>query len=100
SYVYIDWGPEFYVQHSASFPEFTGAALSANVGWLGLNQILKYGGSGYFPERLIRSIIDEGSMTKVEYAPEFTLPAYIVYPSKSEKTHLSVATDLIKQFTT
>ena len=27
-YVYIDWGPEFYVQHSASFPDFTGAAIS------------------------------------------------------------------------
>ena len=32
-YIYIDWGPEFYARHSASFPEFVGPALSANIGW-------------------------------------------------------------------
>ncbi|MZR32055.1 LysR family transcriptional regulator [Sneathiella litorea] len=98
-YVYIDWGPEFYVQHSASFPDFTGAALSANIGWLGLNQILRHGGSGYFPERLVRSIIDDGHMTHIEGAPEFNLPAFIVYPSKSEKNYLALAVEAVRTVT-
>ncbi|MFC4272669.1 LysR family transcriptional regulator [Sneathiella chungangensis] len=96
-YVYIDWGPEFYVQHSASFPEFTGAALSANVGWLGLHQILKHGGSGYFPERHVRAIIDEGRMTQIAGAPDFLLPAFIVYTSRSEKKHLATAVETIRK---
>src|SRR3546814_9456648 len=40
-YTYIDWGPEFYARHSASFPEFMGPALTANIGWLGLQHILE-----------------------------------------------------------
>ena len=35
-YVYVDWGPEFYNKHSASFPGFKGASLTVNIGWLGL----------------------------------------------------------------
>src|SRR5690606_5055992 len=48
-YVYVDWGPEFYSKHNASFPDFLGPAVTANIGWLGLQHILENGGSGYFP---------------------------------------------------
>ena len=48
-YVYIDWGPEFYAKHSASFPDFIGPALTANIGWLGLRHIIENGGAGFFP---------------------------------------------------
>src|SRR5690606_28328060 len=27
-YVYVDWGPEFYARHSASFPDLVGPALT------------------------------------------------------------------------
>src|SRR6187200_1050906 len=40
-YVYIDWGPEFFATHNVTFPDFAGPALSANVGWIGLQYILK-----------------------------------------------------------
>src|SRR5690606_41178053 len=48
-YVYVDWGPEFYARHQASFPEFIGSGLTVNVGWLGLQHVRAAGGSGYFP---------------------------------------------------
>src|SRR3546814_4364836 len=51
-YVYIDWGPEFYARHRASFPHLIGPSLTANIGWLGLQHVLEQGGSGYFPARL------------------------------------------------
>jgi DNA-binding transcriptional LysR family regulator len=95
-YVYIDWGPEFYAQHSASFPDFAGAALSANIGWLGLHHILSYGGSGYFPERLVRPFVQDGLMSLPKKAPDFALPAYIVYPTEGEKEHLGLALDSIR----
>ena len=51
-YVYVDWGPEFYARHSACFPNFGGPSLTANIGWLGLQHLMKNGGSGYFPLRI------------------------------------------------
>jgi DNA-binding transcriptional LysR family regulator len=79
-YVTIDWGPEFHANHAASFPDFVGAALTANIGWLGLQHILSHGGSGYFPERLVRDHLAAGRMKKRDDAPEFAMPAYLVYP--------------------
>lgn len=78
--VYVDWGPEFYARHSASFPDLPGAALSVNVGWLGLQHVLRAGGSGYFPIRLVRPQLDGGQLKVVGDAPTFSLPAYLVYP--------------------
>ncbi|WP_371135883.1 LysR substrate-binding domain-containing protein [Reyranella sp.] len=55
TYVYVDWGPEFYAKHSASFPDSLGISLTANIGWLALQHVLENGGSGYFPVRLVQS---------------------------------------------
>src|SRR3546814_2967482 len=65
-YVYVDWGPEFYARHSASFPNFIGPALSANIGWLGQQQVLAHGGSGYFPARLVRPHLESGRLTPLQ----------------------------------
>lgn len=79
-YAYIDWGPEFFARHSASFPSFIGPALSFNLGWVGLQHILDNGGSGYFPARLVRSHLEAGRLTVQRKAPAFSLPAYVLYP--------------------
>jgi DNA-binding transcriptional LysR family regulator len=83
-YVYIDWGPEFYARHSASFPDFIGPALTMNIGWLGLQHILENGGSGYLPMRLVRPHLEDGRLTSLRGAPEFSLPAYVVYPAEHD----------------
>jgi LysR family transcriptional regulator, flagellar master operon regulator len=77
-YIYVDWGPEFYAQHSASYPDAPGPALSVNVGWLGLRYLLDHGGSGYFPLRMIGRMIGDGRLVRVADAPEFMLPAWLV----------------------
>tara|TARA_R110002096_G_scaffold6206_4_gene28569 strand:- start:39297 stop:40154 length:858 start_codon:yes stop_codon:yes gene_type:complete len=81
NYVYIDWGQEFRARHAASFPDFTGPGLSANIGWLGLKHILKHGGSGFFPRRLVEKHLANGMLAEAKDAPQFRLPAYVVYPS-------------------
>jgi DNA-binding transcriptional LysR family regulator len=96
-YVYVDWGPEFYVRHSASFPDFIGPALTANIGWLGLRHILENGGSGYFPVRLAREYLDAGHLTAPAGAPEFHLPAYMVYPADHDAGVLGAALDSIRR---
>jgi DNA-binding transcriptional LysR family regulator len=96
-YVYVDWGPEFFAQHSQAFPNITGAAITMNIGWLGLQHLLAFGGSGYFPSRLIREHEASGRLHRVEGAPEFRLPAYLCYPSKRDSEHLQLALDTIRR---
>lgn len=95
-YVYVDWGPEFYAKHSASFPDFIGPALTANIGWLGLQHILAHGGVGYFPVRLVRAHLESGRLTALAGAPVFTLAAYLVYPSDADPNLLGRAIDSIR----
>lgn len=80
NYIYIDWGAEFMSRHSASFPDFTGPGLAANIGWLGLQYILEFGGSGYFPRRLVAKHVLSGYLQIAANTPLFRLPAYLVYP--------------------
>lgn len=96
-YVYVDWGPEFYAQHSASFPDFVGPALSANIGWLGLQHVLANGGSGYFPIRIIRPHLEAGRLSIVSGTLEFALPAYLVYPQEAASDALEIALEGIRQ---
>lgn len=96
-YVYIDWGPEFYAQHSASFPDFTGPGLSANIGWLGLRHILANDGSAYFPLSFIRDHIDAGELVRVAQAPEFPLPAYVVYAEASDDELIGPALAIMRR---
>ena len=92
-YVYVDWGPEFYAKHSASFPDFMAAGLTSNIGWLGFRHILQKGGSGYFPLRIVKSYIDGGEIHLIPGAAEFRLPAYVVYPEGAVPDHYRVALD-------
>ena len=96
-YVSVDWGPEFLAHHSLAFPNFTGTALTVNVGWIGLERILAAGGSGYFPTRLVRKHEVTGRLHRVMSAPEFRLPVYLVYPTKANLEVLTLALDTIRR---
>ena len=96
-YIYVDWGPEFFAQHSLAFPNFTGAALTVNMGWIGLQRILASGGSGYFPLRLLREHQLAGRLHLVADAPEFRLPAYLCYPTRTDSDALTLALDTIRR---
>ncbi len=97
NYVYVDWGAEFRSRHSESFPDFTGSGLTANVGWLGLQHILEFGGSGYFPRRLVQAHINSGRLHLADQAPVFRLPAYLLYPNESAAEVFDVALQQIRR---
>ncbi len=99
SYIYVDWGPEFYAKHQSSFPEFTSPGLSANIGWLGLEHVLHSGGSGFFPQRLVSDHLESGRLHLIHDAPLFRLPAYLVYPVDCDKEIFDVALTVIRQAT-
>lgn len=80
AYIHVDWGTEFHIQFSARFPEMDISARTANIGWLGMQIILTHGGSGYFPERMVRRFIEQKRLWRLEESPLISLPAYMVYP--------------------
>lgn len=84
-YVHVDWGPEFYARHSASFPELASPALTVNVGWLGLRHLLGCGGSGYFPLRTVGPLLAAGRLRRVADAPEFALPVWLVHAADRDR---------------
>jgi DNA-binding transcriptional LysR family regulator len=94
-YVYIDWGPEFYARHMALFPDFAGPSLTANIGWLGLQHVLENGGSGYFPRRIVAPQLKAGRLHAVADAPEFSMPAYVVYPRDRDDAIIAEAVALM-----
>ena len=96
-YIYVDWGAEFFAQHSLAFPNFLGAALTVNIGWLGLQRLLAHGGTGYFPTRMLREHELSGRVRRVPDTPEFRLPAYLCYPAKVDSEPLTLALDTIRR---
>jgi DNA-binding transcriptional LysR family regulator len=96
-YIHIDWGPEFHAQFSDHHPDVPPPTLVANIGWLGVQQLLTYGGSGYFPLRLVRRYIEAGQLWRVPKAPQFKLPAWMVFPRDSESATLNNALDGLRE---
>jgi DNA-binding transcriptional LysR family regulator len=96
-YVYVDWGPEFFAQHSLAFPGYSGSALTVNIGWLGLEHILACSGTGYFPLRLVRAHELAGRLHRVAGAPEFRLPVYLCFASGTMSSHLELALQTIRR---
>ncbi|MBA6411589.1 LysR family transcriptional regulator [Parahaliea sp. F7430] len=95
-YVYVDWGPEFANQHNAAFPEFNGAAIAANTGWIGLQHILSHCGAGFFPLRLVKEELARGQLHRHQELPEFVLPTYLVYHDEADPDTVGLAVAVLR----
>ena len=96
-YIFIEWGPGFRAQHAQSFPDLERPPQVANIGWLGIQLTLANGGSCYLPARMAALFIDTGRLFRIAGAPEFTHPAYMVYPRESDNPVLAQAIAGLKE---
>jgi DNA-binding transcriptional LysR family regulator len=85
SYVFVDWGPEYRGAHAQAYPDLATPAVSVGLGALGLQHIFANGGFGYFPMRVVRPYLQDGSLSLVPHAAEFRRPAYMTYPIADEQ---------------
>jgi DNA-binding transcriptional LysR family regulator len=95
-YIHMDWGPEFHAQFSASFPQMPPSAITANMGWVVMQQILHCGGSAYFPLRIARELIEDGQMWQVADSPVFSLTAFMVFPLDRQEDTLASALESLR----
>lgn len=84
AYVHVDWGPQFAAQRGVGPAAFGEPGLLVGLGPLGLNYILRVGGTGYFRMGAVKPHLESGELELVEGAPQFTYPAYAVYPEAGE----------------
>lgn len=90
-YVYVDWGPEFALQHNMSFPERSDPGFFVGLGPAGLSYILQAGGSGYFRLGAVRPYLESGRLELVRDAPGFLYPAYAVYAEGGDEDLIGTA---------
>ncbi|WP_172149655.1 LysR family transcriptional regulator [Pseudomonas tumuqii] len=96
-YMYVDWGPTFRKLHDNALPEHTRTTLSFDLGPLALQYLLQCGGRGYFRTRVVQRYLDEGILKRVEMAPEFSYPIYLVYPRAAVNPALRSALQLLRE---
>jgi LysR family transcriptional regulator, flagellar master operon regulator len=95
-YVYVDWGPAFYAQHTSNYPDMERPAQVVNIGWLGVQIIMSNGGSCFVPVRMAEPLLDTGQVFQVPDSPQFKLPTYMVYQHNSDSTVLEQVLDSLR----
>jgi len=97
AYIYIDWGPEFHARHSQAFPDLERPALVANIGWLGAQHALHFGGSCFLPGRVAAPLLQAGRLHLVAGSPCFRLPAYMVFPAEGRSAVMLQALEGLRE---
>lgn len=99
-YVYVDWGPAFYSQHSNNFPNMERPAQVVNIGWLAIQLLINNGGSCFMPIRMAEPFIRSKKLYLIHNSPHFKLPAYVVYPIDSDSDVLQQVLDNLRELAT
>lgn len=84
-YIYMDWGPEFTLQHEMNFPDVT-PDIQMDLGPLALNYIRSVGGSGYFRLSSIQPYIATGELHIARELPMFSYPVYAVQSAIADRS--------------
>jgi LysR family transcriptional regulator, flagellar master operon regulator len=94
-YVHVEWGPDFSLHHSVSFPDIT-PGLVSNLGPLALDHVLSEGGSGYFRMRAVQQHLESGKLHLVPGAPHFSFPVYAVRSMNVDPATLDAALTVLR----
>ena len=84
-FVSIDWGQSFSHEISRRFPDIPLSSVRAGHGMIGYSYMIRRGGAGYLPESMIKSDLDAGILHRVEDAPAFQRPVYVLYHAASPR---------------
>jgi DNA-binding transcriptional LysR family regulator len=84
-YVFIDWGPDFELDHAAAHPELTSPGLNLDLGTAALSYVVSNAASGYFPLRLVKPHLKRGRLRLPKRVRKFVYPVYMVYPETRDE---------------
>ena len=78
NYIFVDWGPEYRTEHALTWPDLDTPAIHFGMGTVALEFIMRYGGAGYFPIRMVRAHLKAKRLFRVPKAPSFRRPVHLV----------------------
>ncbi|MEM9585461.1 MAG: LysR family transcriptional regulator [Pseudomonadota bacterium] len=78
-YVFVEAGEAFGRDHAAAYADANTARLNFGNATVGLDHILRVGGSAYLPERLVRHHIAQARLFALKAAPDFTRRVYLTF---------------------
>ena len=84
-YVFIDWGPDFQLDHAAAHPDLSNPGLNLDIGSLALHYLMNNKASCYFPMRLVKTAIARGHLRLPKRVRKFVYPVYMVYPESRDE---------------
>ena len=77
-YIYVDSGEAFRKSHAATYADGDSPTVTlASSSWA-CDYLLKKGGSGYLPLRVIEGLLEQGRLFRVSGAAEFSRSVYLV----------------------
>jgi DNA-binding transcriptional LysR family regulator len=80
-YVMVDWGTSFAITHARQFPDMGVPRARVGLGRIAKAMILARGGSAYLAEPMVSEELKNGSLFRVEGAPQIERIACGVYPT-------------------
>lgn len=86
NYIFIEAGESFGQQHAAAYSDAGTARISFNSAQLGMDYLLKYGGSAYLPERLTRQSLQARQLFVLAKAPVFTRRTYLIFNKSAQRS--------------
>ncbi len=90
-YIYVDWGPEFRLDHMSAFPDRHSPVISVDYGPLALRHMLVSGGSAYLPVRMVHRYLDAGDIHILANASKFGRPVITVYQEAEDSERFNTA---------
>lgn len=87
-YILVDWGTEFLKNHARLFAGRTASNIRVSLGRLGLDQIVRFGGSAYLANDMVAPYVENGELFLVEEAPVIERKYYAVYSAISQRKEL------------
>lgn len=78
NYVFVDWGSEYRTEHALSWPDLATPGIHFGIGTVALAFIIRNGGSGYFPLRMVRHHLKDKRLFRIAGAPSFQRPVHLV----------------------
>ncbi|MEP9365888.1 LysR family transcriptional regulator [Xanthobacter sp. VNH20] len=95
-YIYTDWGSGFRELHSSTYQDKITPTVTGNLGPRMLRYMLAFGGSGYFPFTLVRSLIEDGTLHIVRNAPRFVRNIHCLIQAGDGGGHLEEILSLLR----
>lgn len=87
-YIMLDWGTLFSMQHAKQCKDLPPPSLHTNIARVALDFMLQTGGSAYLPTQLVEPYIQQGTLYRIDNAPDMKRDVFACYHKDNDKKAL------------